>query len=132
MVKILINNNLLDFEAPIYMDDEYFEKFCKTLEEITSKKVEVIRTTEKERWSGVSDRQKPKKWNPEELLLLLSPLEHTELKKRLKRSEMSIVLKQGSFVPKFTSWAKNKGYSLGDITSIIIKKYMEEIKDEDS
>jgi len=75
-------------------------------------------------------KQKPRKWKPEELLLLLSPLEHTELKKKLRRSEMSLVLKQGDFVPKFTSWAKNKGYSLQEITSSIIKQYLEESEDE--
>ncbi|MBS3100122.1 hypothetical protein J4463_02805 [Candidatus Pacearchaeota archaeon] len=130
MVKIQINEDLLDFEAPVYMNDEYFKRFCKKIEEITKEEIEIIPVIEKERWAGIIDKQKPRKWKPEELLLLLSPLEHTELKKKLRRSEMSLVLKQGDFVPKFTSWAKNKGYSLQEITSSIIKQYLEESEDE--
>lgn len=132
MVKIQAKGNLIDIEAPFFMNDEDFDNFCKKLQEITGQKIEVVPTAEKERWAGITERQKPKKWQPEELLLLLSPLEHTELERKLKRSDMSLVLKQGDFVPKFTAWAKKNGYAIQDISASVIKKYLEEFKDEDS
>ena len=130
MVKIQTDGNRVDFEAPIYMEDDYFKKFCDFLEKLTSEKIEVVPVKEKERWVGEGERH-PKVWKPEELMLLLSPLSHAELEKKLKRSDMSILMKQGDFVPKFMNWAKKKGYSVEEITTSVIKKYMEE-EDEDS
>ena len=130
MVKIYTKGNYLDFEAPIYMDDEYFKKFCDFLEKLTGGKIEIIPTLEKERGVGETEKH-PVVWKPEELLLLLAPISNEELEVKLKRSDMSILMKRGQFVPEFSSWAKKKGYRIEQITATIIKKYLEE-KDENS
>ena len=117
----------VDFQAPVYMDEDYFNKFCKFLSELLKEKVDVIQTKEKERWVGETEKH-PKKWTTKELLLLLSPMNNDELGSQLKRSDMSILMKRGEFVPAFMSWAKKKGYKTADITVTVINKFLEEQK----
>lgn len=124
-MKILTKGNRLDLEAPIYMDDQYFEDFCKFLSDLIGKQVEVVQTKEKERYVGEAERH-PVKWKAEDLFLLLSPLDHDELTKRLKRSNMSVLMRQGEFVPQFMAWARKKGFTEGDITVAAVNKYLEE------
>lgn len=125
MVKIYTKGDYLDFEAPVYMDEDYFKRFCDFLHELTGEKIEVIYVKEKERWVGESEKH-PVDWKPEELLLLLSPMSNEELEVRLKRSGMSVLMKRGQFVPEFSNWAKKKGYKIEQITATIIKQYLEE------
>lgn len=129
-MQILTKGNQVDFEAPVYMEDDYFKEFCKFMSELTGEKVEIVYVKEKERAPFKSGEIK--KWQPEELLLLLSPLEHEELAIKLNRKSMSVQMKQADFVPKFNVWVRKKGLKLGDITIQVVKKYLEEENDNTS
>ena len=130
MVKIYTKGNFLDFEAPIYMDDDYFKKFCDFLEKLTGEKVEVVQVKEKERYDNPNKEEKhPKRWKAEELLSLLdTSIPLNELVRNLKRTEMSIKMQRAQFVPAFISWLDKKDLTSEKTNKDLIEKFLEETK----
>ena len=126
-MKILTQGSYLDFEAPIHMDEDQFTDFINFMKDLLNKDIEVKKIIEKHK--VIQDIEKnPKEWVEGELFLLLNPISNEELEKKLERSNMSIVMKRGSFVPGFMSWARKKGYDSSKITETIIKQFLEEEK----
>ena len=126
-MRILIKDEYLDFEAPIQMTEEQRKKFIRFMKNLFDD-VKVVNVIEKTKEMG--DRQvKPKKWIPEELSLLLTPTSNKGLTTKLKRTEMSIKMMRGSFVPEFLVWAKKKGYSL-PVKIETIKEFLDEREKE--
>ena len=130
MVKIFTKGNKLDFEAPIYMGEEYFKKFCDFLEKLTGEKVEVVPIKEKERYGNPNKEKKhPKRWKAGELSSLLDmtiPL--NKLVKNLNRTEMSIKMQRAQFVPEFISWLDKKGSTSDKTNKDLIETFLEETK----
>jgi len=131
MVKLYTRGDCLDFEAPVYMDEEYFNKFHSFLETLTGEKIEVIAKEDKEKHMGEGTEKTSKKWTAKEFILLLGPEDNSVLAEKLDRTDMSILMTRGAFVPNFMSWAKKKGYNEKSITIAVIEKYLE-AKNEDS
>jgi len=126
-MRILIKDEYLDFEAPIQMTEEQREKFIRFMKSLFGD-IKVVNVIEKTKEMG--DREiNPKKWTAEELSLLLTPMSNRELTVKLKRTEMSVKMMRGSFVPEFLVWAKEKGYSL-PVRIETIKEFLEEREKE--
>jgi len=128
-MKILTNGNYVDFEAPIQMDEKQFNDFYHFMSELLGEDVERIDKPEKHKVMNEIER-KFRDWDLNELFLLLSPMSNEELEKKLDRSNMSVTMKRGYFVPAFMSWARKKGYDSSKITETAIKQFLEEQKNE--
>lgn len=126
-MKILINGDYLDFESPMHMEEDQFNEFVNFIEHQLNEEVIVKNIIEKHKTINDVERN-PREWTSKELFLLLSPISNEELVEKLGRSDMSIVMKRGSFVPGFMSWARKKGYDSSKITETIIKQFLEEGK----
>jgi len=126
-MKIVYNKEgFVDFENPVYMEEDKFEKFTKFLVDLTKEKIEVKKVKEKERFVNIEGRH-PQRWGAGELILLLdTKLSKDDLVKKLKRSIMSILMQKAQFVPEFISWAKSKGYDSNKISKTIIEQFLEE------
>jgi|TARA_Y100000310_G_C20568544_1_gene756819 hypothetical protein len=130
-MKLFYNNKgFVDFEAPIFLDDEVFKKFCEGLSHIIDEEINIKEITEKHKVMKDVKREM-RKWSEDELFELLSPASNGELMIKLNRSAMSIHMRRGEFVPSFMSWAISKGYDSSKITPSIVKQFQEK-KDEDS
>ena len=128
-MKILTNGNYVDFEAPIHMDEDQFEKFHEFLKHLVKEDIEIIPTEEKERFKYHTEGSEVRSWKSEEFILLLdSNLSENELSKKLNRSGMSVSMQRAQFVPEFISWARSKGYDANKISKTIIDQFLEERK----
>jgi hypothetical protein len=124
MVRILVNvEGYVDFEAPVQMTDEQGEKFISFLKGIFPD----LKTREvKEKTKSVGGREfSPKKWSVDECYLLLSPDFNAVLGDKMSRSEMSVRMERGHFVPEFLCWAKKKGYSF-PVSKKVVQEFIEE------
>ena len=108
-MKILINENWVDLEAPIFMSEEQRKRFIDFFYEHFDG-VEIGEVEEATKHFG-SKESTMKVWTEDDLLMLLSPKDNTTLTTVLKRSDMSVKMKRGDFVPKFWKWMKDKGLS---------------------
>jgi len=126
-MRILIKDEYLDFEAPIQMTEEQRKKFIRFMKNLFDD-VKVVNVIEKTKEMG--DREvSPRKWVPEELSLLLTPKNNKDIAVKTNRSEMSVKMMRGSFVPEFLVWAKKKGYSL-PVKIDVIKEFLDEREKE--
>jgi hypothetical protein len=128
MVKILTKGEYVDFEAPVWMDEDNFNKIFLFFKEHFGK-VEVIDVKEKDRFENINKKSKEsKRWEAEELVLLLNPkISINELVIKLKRSEMSIKMQRAQFMPSFISWARKNNISIEEIPNKEnVERYLEE------
>ena len=126
-MRILIKDEYLDFETPIQMTEEQRKKFIQFMEKLFGD-IEIVKVIEKTKEMG--DREvSPRKWVPEELSLLLTPKNNKDIAVKTNRSEMSVKMMRGSFVPEFLVWAKKKGYSL-PVKIDVIKEFLDEREEE--
>jgi len=125
-MKILTNGNMVDFEAPIQMQEDQLERFVDFLKDLLYEKIEIQEVREKERFGGRSEK-KQKKWTFDELFMLLdSSLDNEELAKKLDRSTMSVSMERTDFVTSFISWTKSKGYNPDKITKTLLEEFIRE------
>ena len=123
-MKILLHSSgHVDLEAPINMTQEQSDIFKNFFEE-RFPGIEFIDRTEKDRNAGAHNVN-PKKWTLDEYLLLLGPLSNSEIAAKLGRTDMSIKMMRGQFVPDFFTWMKKKGYSLPVETKVISNYFIE-------
>lgn len=123
-MKILVKDEYIDFEAPIQITDEQRKKFILFLKKLFGD----IDTQEgvKEKTKKMGEREvTARKWTPEELSMLMSPIGNEELAVKTERSVMSIKMERGHFVPEFMIWAKRNGYSL-PIKIEVIKEFLKQ------
>lgn len=113
----------VDLEAPINMTDEQFAIFIKFFID-NFPGVEFEYRTEKKRNIGPIDAD-PKEWTLDEYVVLVRPLSNSEIAAKLGRTEMSVKMKRGDFVPNFFAWMKKKGYTLPVDTNIILNYFSE-------
>ena len=94
-----------------------------------NEEIEIQEVKEKERFVNPNIEKHPKKWEAEELILLLdSKITENKLVTQFNRSQMSIAMQRAQFIPEFISWAKLKGFEANKITRTIIKQFLEEKK----
>ena len=122
-MKLLIKGEYLDFEAPIQMTEEQRKEFIRFMRDLFGN-IKIEKVLEKTKEMG-ERKINPKKWLPEELSLLLEPLDNKEIAIKTKRTEMSVKMARGWFVPEFLAWAKRKGYSL-PVKIEVIKEFIDE------
>ena len=127
-MRVLVKDNLVDFEKPISLEDDQCKRLLDFLRKTFPGQVEVIDVTEPVKTMGPTD-SKDRAWTPEERLELLKGVDISEFSKRTGRSEMSIGMQYGHFVPEFWVWAKKKGYSQDEaVTLKTLKEYLWEKK----
>lgn len=100
----------VDFEAPIWMTDEQREEFIQFFKK-TVRDVEVKDVEEAKGVFGSEDAEY-REWTVDDYYELLSSDPNAVVARKLRRTEMSIVMKRGEFVPEFYVWLKAKGYTL--------------------
>ena len=109
-MRILFSQNgMIDFGDPVWMGPEQFEKFVRLMKRLFPKHIEVHDVEEESRHPPGGGT--PRRWTVDEYTELLSGRGNTELADRLHRSEMSVRMKRGEFVPAFLAWAYRKGYT---------------------
>lgn len=121
-MKIYVSQTHVDFEAPIQMTEIQLEKFINFFKNIF-KDIEIIEVVEADRWPPGSGEHI--RWTVDDYLALLKPGDNIEVASEIGRSEMSIRMQRGSFVPEFLSWMNKKGYSV-PYTREMIEEYLEE------
>ncbi|MFH1584489.1 MAG: hypothetical protein ABIA56_05195 [Actinomycetota bacterium] len=127
-MRLFINpEGYVDFEAPLYVEEEYQKKIIDFFKEMFPGKVEVEHVEEPERVYTTRAESTNHHWVPEDYSLLLGGLDNEEIAKKLKLSSMAIIMKRGQFVPDFLSWMKKNGHKKRTIE--LIEKYFEEMGD---
>lgn len=123
-MKLLVNDKSLDFEAPVHMSDRQIVKFVKFMRKLFSNlQIEGVEEKTKE----IGNREiTSRKWIPDEYLLLLTSQTNDDIARLTKRSEMSVKMMRGEFVPEFLVWAKKKGYHL-PVKINVIKEFLSEV-----
>ncbi|MFH0714497.1 MAG: hypothetical protein V1847_01645 [Candidatus Diapherotrites archaeon] len=107
-MKILIGEKgEVDFDAPVNMSKEQFDRFVEFFKDLNFE-VEVEKRVDVEKVQGERERN-PKKWTLDDYLVLITPMPLEEKKKKLGRSSMGIWMKMAEIIPKFSSWALEKG-----------------------
>ena len=124
-MKILIHENCVDMGSPVFMSEEQRKKFIDFFYE-NFDGVEISEVEEAIKVFG-SRESMIKAWTEEDLLLLLSPIDNESLSIKMDRSDMSVKMKRGYFVPDFWKWLKEKGISL-PANKEMIREYMAEVK----
>lgn len=123
-MKILLHSSgHVDLEAPISMTAEQFAVFSAFFRD-NFPGIEFVDRIEKIKNTGSRDGES-KDWTLEEYLILLGPLHNSEIAVKLGRTDMSVKMKRGQFVPDFFVWMKKKGYSLPVETKIISNYFRE-------
>ncbi len=121
-MKIFVSKTHIDLEAPIQMTEEQLEKFIDFFEKLFSD-VEINEVMEPDREPPGSGERIP--WTVDHYMALLKPGNNEEIAMEIGRSDMSVRMQRGSFVPEFISWMNKKGYS-APYTKKMINEYLEE------
>ena len=124
-MKILIKNNLIDFEAPIYATEEQCKKiidyFKENYKEIVLKEVE-----EPPREYSKKESTEQHKWVASDYLKLFSDKSNEEIAFDLKmKTGMGVQIKRGTFVMSFLKWKEKKKRG-SPVTLNLIQEYMSE------
>lgn len=122
MVKLFTKGDELDLEAPIWLDEEYFQKFISFLRENFPEEVKVSYVDEKERIMNAEEGKSPREFGNEELSYLLDPdMGVNQISKKTGRTEVSVKMKKAQFVPEFISWARSKEIDINEKTKEEVK-----------
>lgn len=121
-MKIYISQTHVDLEAPIQMTDEQYEALKDFFNGIFEN-VEIEDVLEASRGPPMPGERI--KWTVDDYLALLKPDDNKEIANEIGRSDMSIRMQRGSFIPDFLSWMNRKGYS-EPYTEEMIEEYIEE------
>ncbi len=125
MVKIQIRGNLLDFEAPIYMNEEKQKAFIKGMREIFGNEVITNRIIENKKVLSHIERH-PKKFDLNDMILLAnSELEQEQVASKLKKTPFAIQMKRGPFLKQLMTWAKKK--EISKLNEKDVKEFLKEI-----
>lgn len=105
----MIKGNLLDFEAPIYMNENQRDNFIDRMKNIFKNRVYVTNLIENKKEIKNIDRH-PKKFTEEDSLILAdSKLSNEEIAKIVNKSAFAIQMKRGSFLMELQEWARKNG-----------------------
>ena len=115
----------VDLEAPIQMTEDQKIAFIDFFKRMFPGDVKVQDREEKSKNVGKREGGRRDKWTLDEYVILLSPERISRLSERIDRSEMSIQMKLGDFVPEFWAWMRGKGYSLTNVKELV-KEFLNE------
>jgi len=115
----------VDLEAPIQMTEDQKTAFISFFKKMFPGDVRVQDREEKSKIVGIREGVKRDKWTPDEYAALLSPEANSRISERIDRSEMSIQMKRGDFVPEFWAWIRKKGYSITNVKELV-KEFLNE------
>ncbi|MEM5803242.1 MAG: hypothetical protein QW350_00710 [Candidatus Aenigmatarchaeota archaeon] len=125
-MKIIVKNDLVDFETPIYMTEEQLDLFVNGMKKIFNDvKTEYVSEQIKE--FSVNSKEIIDWKNPKNLLLLTQGLTEEEIAEKIgidKKHIFAIRLKSANFLLPFYRWAKKKG--LTEISEDDIKEFLME------
>jgi len=130
-MKILIGDKgNVDFDEPIKLSPEQFDKFVKLMSKLFA--IVEVEESNKPRKARLGERIRfNRRWTEEELKLLLEIEDNKTVAEKLGRTWMSINIKRGEWIPAFMKWAEDKGYDIIDeIARGNIKKYIIEFMEE--
>lgn len=132
-MKILVGNKgCVDFDAPISMTEEQREKFVTFMKYMFAVVEEGY--IEEHRTDRIGNKFfMGRRWSRAEYTLLfqIDSESNYELAKMLGRTEMSIHIRRGLFIPIFLSWLREKNVDLltADVAALV-KKFMKEREDQ--
>tara|TARA_B100001971_G_C18144201_1_gene512110 strand:+ start:301 stop:690 length:390 start_codon:yes stop_codon:yes gene_type:complete len=125
MVTIQINGGFLDFESPIYMDEQKQKEFIKGMKSIFGERILVTKLIENKKVLPNIERH-PKKFDVNDMILLAnSELEQDKIAQKLKKSSFAIQMKRGPFLIQLMTWAKKK--NLSKLNEKDVKEFLREI-----
>ncbi len=122
-MKILIKEECLDLEAPIFMSEKQKEKFIAFFKNLFPD-VDITQKKEKEKYVN-KNKKTSKTWSLEEYAMLLGPESNEAIAVKMKRTGMGVLMQRGSFVPAFLGWLKKKNIG-STISEEVIKEYLSE------
>jgi len=111
MVKIFVNGNHIDFEAPVYMDETKQEKFVKGMQEIFGGKIIKKDIIENKKIIGHKESHSKHFSLNDMILLVNSSLDQDQIASKLEKSSFAIQMKRGPILMQLMAWAKKKGFS---------------------
>lgn len=125
MVKIQIKNNLVDFEAPIYMNEKKQEEFVNGMKSIFGDRILVANIIENKKVITNIERH-PKKFDLAGMILLAnSGLAQEQIASELKKTSFAIQMKRGPFLMELMTWAKKK--NLSKLNEKDVREFLKEI-----
>ncbi|MEM5803241.1 MAG: hypothetical protein QW350_00705 [Candidatus Aenigmatarchaeota archaeon] len=131
-VKILIGDKgYIDFEKPVRMNEKQKDDFINLLKNIFSPTVIIIEEIRGFRnWRIGEKKSYPREWTAEEYEILLNGDSHEEIAKKLGRSPMSVLIRDGVWRPKLLRWCQQKNKNLLTENNLeIIKEFLKENED---
>jgi len=125
MVKIFVNGNHIDFEAPVYMNETKQEKFIFGLKKIFGERINREDIIENKKVIG--DKEvKSKHFIVKDLLLLANPsLNQEQVASKLNKTSFAIQMKRGPLLMELMTWAKKK--KLSRLNEKDVKEFLREI-----
>lgn len=114
---------MTDFSDPVWMSGAQFERFLGFMRRLYPNGIRVDEVREESRPPPGGGH--PRRWTVDEYLDLLSGRNNDQVGEKLARSEMSVTMMRGQFVPEFFAWARKKRYSFPH-TKKQIKEFMED------
>ena len=124
-MKIFASKTHVDLEAPIQMTGVQQEKFIEFLQNMFPDIGVIYDYPEAVKTMPEDMTRNHITWEIDDYLILLEPISNEDVEEQLGRSEMSVKMKRGLFVPDFYSWMSSKGYT-PPITKEMVEKFVEE------
>tara|TARA_Y100000310_G_scaffold328134_1_gene395731 strand:+ start:479 stop:1105 length:627 start_codon:yes stop_codon:yes gene_type:complete len=128
MDEILIGNKgRIDFATPISMTEEQKNKFFDLLNELYDVvELDYVLNFRNDR---LGSKEITARWTAKEYRTLLQIDDYETVAKKLGRTEMSIIMRAGSVIPRLILWCEEKGVPVGSITLEHIETFLKEIED---
>ncbi|MCK4796301.1 MAG: hypothetical protein KAT05_02905 [Spirochaetes bacterium] len=121
-MNIFKSKTHIDFETPIQMTETQLNKLIKFMKK-TFPDIDIIYDVkEASKEMGAIERTNSK-WTVDDYLILLEPHTNEQVESMTEKSEMSIKMKRGSFIPEFYSWMKAKKYT-PPFTKKMLKEFL--------
>ena len=129
MIEILIGDKgRIDFSTPIHMTEEQQKKFLKLLNTLFEPvETEYVSEFRNDRL-GLKEINSP--WTAEEYRVLLEVDEYENIANKLGRTEMSVIMRAGSVIPRLLIWCEEKKLSIDTIKLEDIEQFLKEIEDK--
>ena len=124
-MKIFTSKTHVDLEAPIQMTGAQQEKFIEFLQNMFPDIGVIYDYPEAVKTMPEDMTRNHIAWEVDDYLTLLEPMSNVDVEEKLGRTEMSVKMKRGLFVPDFYSWMSSKGYA-PPITKEMVEKFIEE------
>lgn len=127
-MKVLIyNDNCVDLEGPIHLKKDQRKIFEDFFRKNFSDDLDIIKIEEPIVEMEKED-VKIKKWTPSQIKVLLNTDSDAEAARKLNRNKWSVGMARAKYEPNIMAWAKERGYTIKEITKEKIKEAMKDIR----